>query len=108
MIIKIYPSNKNLNCLGIELDLIIIRLYADIFKLWNNAIYKYSGIYFSLTIPNKTNLNGYIYFNGLIKLTIWNIFNRSYKVWFKLYPVKYIIRIFDYINGNCILRITNN
>ena len=104
---KILLPSNNLGCFGISIDLYIFNLYADIFKLWNNEKYRYSGIYFSFNIPNKTSVNGYIFFNGFIKLTIWNIFNRSYKIRFKLYPVKYLIRSFDWITGNCIYKLTN-
>lgn len=96
--IKIHLPSNNLNCYGLTINLFIFNLYMDIFRLEN----KFKGFFISFKIPNKTSLNIWFYFNGFIKVDIWYLFNKSYKLRFKLYPIKRILRIYDYINGNCI------
>lgn len=99
--IIIHLPKDNLNCYGITLNLYIINLYMDIFKLHDN---RFKGCFISFKISNKTSINAWLFFNGFVKIDIWYLFNRSFKLRFKLYPIKKILRIYSYIDGSLIYK----
>ena len=95
MIKVLLPSN-NIGCFAIAIDLFIISIYIDIFKLWDNEKYTFKGIFISLTIKRIGNLKAWYFFNGNFKIRIWAKINYYRIDW---YNKKLRYRFYKSINN---------